>query len=57
MSALAPFSKRGVKFYVKKYLKKNGLREWLRVIASDKNTYTLKYFNIEEEAGADNAEE
>merc|ERR1712235_46088 len=35
-----PFSKR--------YLKKNNLREWLRVVADDKdkNNYTLKYFNI-----------
>merc|ERR1712051_636041 len=25
---------------------KNNLREWLRVVAEDKNSYTLKYFNI-----------
>merc|ERR1712047_242854 len=30
----------------KRYLKKNNLREWLRVVAEDKNSYTLKYFNI-----------
>merc|ERR1711893_302554 len=30
----------------KRYLKKNNLREWLRVVAEDKASYTLKYFNI-----------
>jgi large subunit ribosomal protein L22e len=52
VSAVMPYSKRSVKYYVKKYLKKNGLREWLRVIASDKNTYKLKYFNIEDDENA-----
>merc|ERR1712071_398453 len=38
-----PFSKR--------YLKKNNLREWLRVVADDKDkcNYTLKYFNISQD--------
>merc|ERR1712170_310977 len=30
----------------KRYFKKNNLREWLRVVAEDKASYTLKYFNI-----------
>ena len=43
------FSKRYLKYLCKKYLKKNTLRDWLRVIATDKNTYQLRYFNIDEE--------
>ncbi|KAK4355667.1 hypothetical protein RND71_024638 [Anisodus tanguticus] len=44
------FSKRYLKYLVKKYLKKNNVRDWLRVIASNKerNVYELRYFNIAE---------
>lgn len=40
------FSKAYFKFLTKKYLKKNNLRDWLRVIASAKDSYELKYFQI-----------
>merc|ERR1712210_137071 len=36
-----PFSKR--------YLKKNNLRDWLRVVASAKDAYELRYFQINNE--------
>ncbi|VFQ78605.1 unnamed protein product [Cuscuta campestris] len=44
------FSKRYLKYLTKKYLKKNSVRDWLRVISSnkDKNVYELRYFNIAE---------
>uniref|UniRef100_A0A8C2ZXJ1 Large ribosomal subunit protein eL22 n=1 Tax=Cyclopterus lumpus TaxID=8103 RepID=A0A8C2ZXJ1_CYCLU len=46
-----------LKYLTKKYLKKNNLRDWLRVVASDKETYELRYFQIsqddEEESEAD----
>ena len=29
-----------------KYLKKNNLRDWLRVVASAKDAYELRYFQI-----------
>lgn len=49
------YSKRYLKYLTKKFLKKNQLRDWLHVIASDKQSYQLRYFNInqdeEEEAG------
>ena len=48
-----PFSKRYLKYLTKKFLKKNQLRDWLRVVADSKGTYTLKYFNIEGEEAAD----
>lgn len=40
------FAKSYFKFLTKKYLKKNNLRDWLRVIASAKDTYELRYFQI-----------
>ncbi|KAM4695078.1 ribosomal protein eL22-like [Discoglossus pictus] len=43
------FSKRYLKYLTKKYLKKNNLRDWLRVVASDKETYELRYFQISQE--------
>merc|ERR1711862_631625 len=41
-----PFSKRYLKYLTKKYLKKNNLRDWLRVVASSKDAYELRYFQI-----------
>ena len=38
------FSKRSLKYYTKKYLKKQDLKEFLRVLASGKNSYELRYF-------------
>lgn len=46
-----PFSKRSIKYLVKKYLRKNDLRNWLRVVATNKTTYTLKYYLIDDAAG------
>jgi len=40
------YPKRYLKYLTKKFLKKNQLRDWLHVIASDKQTYELRYFNI-----------
>ena len=48
-----PFSKRYLKWLTKKYLKKQDLKEFLRVIATTKNTYQLKYFNIQNEEAAE----
>eukprot|EP01123_Difflugia_compressa_P004392 TRINITY_DN157_c0_g1_i4.p1 TRINITY_DN157_c0_g1~~TRINITY_DN157_c0_g1_i4.p1 ORF type:complete len:126 (+),score=29.69 TRINITY_DN157_c0_g1_i4:64-441(+) len=56
VQAQAPFSKRYLKYLTKKYLKKQQLRDWLRVISSDKKTYQLKYFNIHD-AGEEEGEE
>ena len=41
-------SKRYLKYLTKKYLKKHNVRDWLRVIASnkDRSVYELRYFNI-----------
>ena len=48
-----PLSKRYLKYLTKKYLKKQDLKEFLRVIATSKNTYELKYFKIQNEEAAE----
>merc|ERR1712231_7282 len=39
VSSEIAFSKRYLKYLTKKYLKKNNLRDWLRVVANAKNCY------------------
>ncbi|GIL66544.1 hypothetical protein Vafri_20039 [Volvox africanus] len=48
VTAEAHLSKRYLKYLTKKYLKKHNVRDWLRVIASnkDRSVYELRYFNI-----------
>ncbi|KAG0708997.1 60S ribosomal protein L22 [Suillus ampliporus] len=41
-----PFSKRYLKYLTKKFLKKNTLRDWIRVVASSKDMYQLRFYNI-----------
>lgn len=40
------FSKAYLKYLTKKYLKKNSLRDWVRVVANEKDSYELRYFRI-----------
>uniref|UniRef100_A0A1B6EMB6 Large ribosomal subunit protein eL22 n=1 Tax=Cuerna arida TaxID=1464854 RepID=A0A1B6EMB6_9HEMI len=40
------FSKRYLKYLTKKYLKKNKLRDWIRVVSSSPHSYELRYFQI-----------
>ena len=56
VTSAVPFSKRYLKYLTKKYLKKNNLRDWLRVVASARDAYELRYFQInnEEEEEEDN---
>jgi len=44
-----PFSKRYLKYLSKKYLKKQQLRDWLHVISDNKQTYSLRYYNIHDQ--------
>ena len=52
---------RYLKYLTKKYMKKNNLRDWLRVVSpsTSKDTYELRYFNInnDEEDEDDDADE
>lgn len=43
---LENYCRRYLKYLTKKYLKKNKLRDWLRVVSKDKETYELRYFQI-----------
>ena len=49
VAADTQFSKRYLKYLAKKYLKKQQLRDWLHVIASSKNAYELRYYNIHDQ--------
>jgi large subunit ribosomal protein L22e len=46
VTAELPFSKRYLKYLTKKFLKKQQLRDFLRIIATSASTYELKYFQI-----------
>jgi len=48
------FAKRYFKYLLRKYLKKNDLRDYLRVLSSGKNAYTVRYFKT---AGGDEEDE
>lgn len=43
------FFQRYLKYLTKKYLKKNNLRDWLRVVANTKESYELRYFQINQD--------
>ena len=47
--------RRYLKYLTKKFLKKNNLRDYIRVVATNKTNYELRYFQInaadEEESG------
>ncbi|CAG9466657.1 unnamed protein product [Pedinophyceae sp. YPF-701] len=42
-----PLSKKYLKYLTKKFLKKFGARDWVRVIASGNDSYELRYYNIQ----------
>merc|ERR1712154_420031 len=44
-----PFPKYYLKFLTKRYLKRHGLRDYVRVIADKPTSYELRYFNIQED--------
>ena len=49
VAAELPFAKRYLKYLTKKYLKKQQLRDYLHVIATNKSTYEMRYFSINTE--------
>jgi len=57
VNASIPFSKRYLKYLTKKYLKKNLLRDTLRVIATGRDVYELRYFQIGNEADEEDEDE
>jgi large subunit ribosomal protein L22e len=49
------FSKRQLKYLSKRYLKKQQLKEYMRVVASSEKSYELKYYEVQ--GGDDDDEE
>ncbi|CEL57830.1 60S ribosomal protein L22 2 OS=Dictyostelium discoideum GN=rpl22a PE=3 SV=1 [Rhizoctonia solani AG-1 IB] len=47
ISSTVPFSKRYVKYLTQKFLKKNSLRDWIRVVATSKDGYELRFYKID----------
>jgi len=41
-----PFSGRYLKYLTKKFLKKQQLRDWLRVVSTSKGVYELRFYNV-----------
>merc|ERR1711879_1006865 len=42
-----PYPKKYLKYLTKKYLKRHGLRDYVRIIADKKPSLELRYFNIQ----------
>lgn len=53
VTSTIPISKRYIKYLTKKFLKKHQIRNYIRVIASSKNTYELRYFMVEDQEEVD----
>ncbi|KAB8077801.1 ribosomal protein L22e [Aspergillus leporis] len=51
-----PFSGRYLKYLTKKYLKKQQLRDWLRVVSTSKGVYELRFYNVVNEEGEEDEE-
>lgn len=49
VTAETPFSKRYLKYLGKKYLKAQQLRDFLRIVAPNKTSYQMRYFNINDD--------
>ncbi|KAM0333311.1 hypothetical protein ACHAQA_001972 [Verticillium albo-atrum] len=49
-------SGRYLKYLTKKFLKKQQLRDWLRVVATSKGVYTLKFYNVVNDEAEDDDE-
>merc|ERR1711874_196644 len=47
------FGKRYLKYLTKKYLKQQDINSYLRVVASDKLGYKVKFLNIQDNAGGE----
>merc|ERR1711879_465559 len=55
ISATSAFSKRYIKYLTKRFLKKNSMRDWLRVVAN-KQGFRLAYYNVNTADAADGAD-
>ncbi|RKF66776.1 60S ribosomal protein L22 [Golovinomyces cichoracearum] len=51
------FSGRYLKYLSKKFLKKQQLRDWLRVVSTSKGVYELRFFNVQNDDEEDDDDE
>merc|ERR1712187_25575 len=51
-----PFSGRYLKYLTKKFLKKQQLRDWLRVVSTSKGVYELRFYNVVNDEGEEDEE-
>ena len=51
-SADTKMERRYIKYLTKKYLKKNQLRDWLRVVSNKVDGYELRFYKVEQEEEA-----
>ena len=49
VSSRLRLSKRYIKYLTKKYLKKIGISDYMKIIATEKSVYRLKYIAVEKE--------
>ncbi|KAG0441591.1 60S ribosomal protein L22 [Dictyocoela muelleri] len=45
-----PLSKRYIKYLSKKFLYARKIKDWVRVVASDRNGYRFSYYNVDKDA-------
>jgi large subunit ribosomal protein L22e len=57
VTAHIKFSKRYLKYLTKKFLKKQQLRNYIRVVASSKNAYALRYLDVATAADEEEVDE
>ena len=57
LPSLSPPPPRYLKYLTKKYLKKNNLRDYIRVVANGKSVYELRYFMVNAEDEDEEAED
>ncbi|KAL9027147.1 MAG: hypothetical protein Q9196_004295, partial [Gyalolechia fulgens] len=50
------FSGRYLKYLTKKFLKKQQLRDWLRVVSTSQGVYELRFFNVANDEADDDDE-
>lgn len=48
---------RYLKYLTKKFLKKNTLRDYIRVVADSKTSYELRYFQVNQAADEESSDE
>merc|ERR1712154_509831 len=49
VSSKQPYPKKYLKYLTKRYLKRHGLRDYVRIISDKKPSLELRYFNIQED--------